>query len=1262
MRIPYASVNQTRSIGRAVIGIVVGLCIILVLIFGILLSDSFKQHRLVARLEQLNQSSSLLYTAADLIQQENTQTRVLLSREVAPSAKELAHLEALQQRNASILRLGLARIDAAELREAGAKVSQAVDNLQRVRQEVDLALAARPFRREEALGFGYSLAVAHLLDSVDSLLVESTFLLGDQSSAAMTRLTVTKLNAWALSRSLRSEGGALQIRAELARQLNSTEESQLLALRERDELLLERLRLVTQVIRDDALQRRLIDTASLANQLHNASESQLTRLAQPGVVLSAAERQAAIGLNTRLQAEARELFREVASISEIQTEDSIRHYHNELLRTLALAGITALLLAALMYVLSRRVMRPLYFLQRLLDSTDEAIFAIRNDRQILMVNQGAARMFGLAVDDMIHQDISRFLDLGDSSQEPELTPLLLRRHDQVAGWGPDGTTFHASITASPVESETGEALTLLVVRNENKRRQAELSLEHNLALLSSISQIENMLLERAARSEVFAALLDTLVRFSQAETGCLIGPAPASEGGSQVLAGALPEYAGLHGQALVDLPQVIASLPGWISWPIERAGELKAYIVLYRPRVTDIAALLHVFASTLGYYEEEDKRKISEQQLLGVLRDEEAIYRASPVGLLRLDADFTICRANEAAAKLFGLSEESMVGHSLYKLFADDAEWEAFRDALIVARDNREETHGEWRCLKRSGESIWVQLDGCPIENNGLLLACLDTTERKAVEIALRRARDQADQANNAKSAFLATMSHEIRTPMNGVLGMLELLEGSSLDAEQQDTVATIQESAQTLLRLIDDILDFSKIEASKLDINREPVDLRTLIEQVVSLYRETASKGGLYLQRWVAPEVAATVEADPLRIRQILQNFLSNAIKFTPQGTISVRLTAAGPIQDAHQVLIFEVHDNGIGMSPENMARLFEPFTQAESTTTRRFGGSGLGLAICRRLAELMGGQVVLESELGKGTIARLQIPVRIMDEQAAVQRDALEKPLQAAAVNVLPILFVEDNPTNRKLTLKQLQKLGYRADWAENGVEALQKWQRGRYGLILTDCHMPEMDGYQLAREVRHLEQLRGMDRTPIIACTANAGKEEAMRTQAAGMDDFLTKPLGLMVLSAALGRWLSGNGAERPAPPAPSSESPALAEPTVPPLDQAMLAVYSEGDLAVEKDILRDFLTSNDDDVEGLRQALRQQDAEQMAWFAHRIKGASRMVGAGALGQSAEVLEKVGKAGTLASGQEQEAFFTELGRLDAWLTQCYGELRSE
>jgi len=1258
VRIPYASVNQTRSIGRAVIGIVVGLCVILVLIFGILLNDSFKQHRLATRLEQLNQSSSLLYTAADLIQQENTQTRVLLSRETAPSAQELAQLKALRQRNASALRLGLARIDAIELREAGAKVSQAVDNLQQVRQEVDLALATRPFRREEALGFGYSLAVAHLLDSVDSLLVESTFLLGAQSSATMTRLTVTKLNAWSLSRSLRSEGGALQIRAELARQLNSTEESQLLALRERDEMLLERLRRVTQVIRDDALHQRLIDTASLAQQLRDASENQLARLAQPGVVLSATERQAAIGLNERLQEGARELFREVASISAIQTEDSIRRYHDELFRTVLLAGITVLLLAALLYVLSRRVMRPLYFLQRILDSTDEAIFAIRNDRQILMVNQGAARMFGLAADDMIHQDIGRFLDLGNPSQESKLTSLLLRRHDQVAGWGPNGTTFHASITASPVESETGEPLMLLVVRNENKRRQAELLLEHNLALLSSISQIENMLLERAARSEVFAALLDTLVRFSQAEAGCLIGS--ASKGGSQVLAGALPEYVGLQGQALVDLQPVIADLPGWMNWPTERAGELKAYIVLYRPRITDIAALLHVFASTLGYYEEEDKRKISEQQLLGVLRDEEAIYRASPVGLLRLGEDFTICRANEAATKLFGLSEEGMLEHPLHGLFADEAEWGAFRDALIHARDSREELHGEWQCLKRSGESIWVQLDGCPIESNGMLLACLDTTERKAVEIALRRARDQADQANNAKSAFLATMSHEIRTPMNGVLGMLELLEGSSLDAEQQDTVATIQESAQTLLRLIDDILDFSKIEASKLDINVEPVDLRRLIEQVVSLYRETASKGGLYLQRWVAPEVAATVEVDPLRIRQILQNFLSNAIKFTPQGTISVRLTAVAPIEDGHQALIFEVHDNGIGMSPESMARLFEPFTQAESTTTRRFGGSGLGLAICRRLAVLMGGQVVLESELGKGTIARLQIPVRVMDEQAVVQGDLSERPLQEAAANVLPILFVEDNPTNRKLTLKQLQKLGYRVDWAENGVEALQKWQRNRYGLILTDCHMPEMDGYQLAREVRHLEQLRGMDKMPIIACTANAGKEEVIRTQAAGMDDFLSKPLGLSALSEVLGRWLTGDGTDKTAP-VTNSENPGLAEPSEPPFDQATLAVYSEGDLAVEKDILRDFLSSNDDDVEGLRLALQQQDAGQMAWFAHRIKGASRMVGAGALGQSAEVLERAGKTGALASGQEQEAFFTELERLDAWLTHCYGELRS-
>ena len=421
-----------------------------------------------------------------------------------------------------------------------------------------------------------------------------------------------------------------------------------------------------------------------------------------------------------------------------------------------------------------------------------------------------------------------------------------------------------------------------------------------------------------------------------------------------------------------------------------------------------------------------------------------------------------------------------------------------------------------------------------------------DVTHEKRLQRDLEEARDGADAASRAKSTFLATMSHEIRTPMNGVLGMLELLALTRLDHEQRTTLGIIRESGRSLLRIIDDILDFSKIEAGKLDVRPQAASVREVIERVCDIYSGNASSKGLILGRYVDARIHPAVMVDPLRLQQILNNFVSNAIKFTEKGEVEVRAELASTDGKTDTVR-FSVHDTGIGVSEAEKARLFTPFAQASDATAQRFGGTGLGLSICRRLASMMGGSIAMESAVGRGTVMTLTLPLPIAESQPApaqpgpgtapvVQRHAAPS-IEAARRDHLLVLLVDDHPINRMVLLKQINMLGYAAEVAQNGLEAIDAWSRGGVGCILTDCNMPEMNGYQLARHVRRCEQRNGHGRVPIVACTANALVGEAENCFAAGMDDYLAKPIDLPRLAQKLNQWLPHPSSQQPAVNAPA-----------------------------------------------------------------------------------------------------------------------------
>jgi PAS domain S-box-containing protein len=552
---------------------------------------------------------------------------------------------------------------------------------------------------------------------------------------------------------------------------------------------------------------------------------------------------------------------------------------------------------------------------------------------------------------------------------------------------------------------------------------------------------------------------------------------------------------------------------------------------------------------------------------------------------------------NPSLEKLLGYAPEEVVGRNVSLLIPEPhrSAHDGYIARYLATGEGRIIGIGrEVEALHKNGERIPVDLSVSEFlagEQRFFVGVLHDTRPHKAVQARL-------EQLSRERQEFLATMSHEIRTPLTGLLGMLELLSFSPLPAEERHQLAIARESGKALRRIIDDILDYSKIEAGKLALSPHPEDLRALIEGVRNAYLATASAKGISLMSFVDPRLPPALVMDGLRVRQILENLVSNALKFTAEGYVEIRAEWISQ-QDGQVTLKLTVRDTGIGIAPELQVKLFERYSQTDPATARRHGGTGLGLAICKRLADMMNGTIGCESEPARGSTfyVVLTLPVAEHAPAPAAAGEALRK----LETNGRPVLVADDHPTNRALIARQLALLGLTVELAENGNQALAKWKHGDYALIVTDVHMPVMDGLELAQAVRAIEAKERRRPTPIIAWTAAAMSEEVERCRAAGMDDVLVKPAELAVVRATLARWLPFAAANGALPIAGGAA-----------LDRAALAQLAEG-AEEERLILADFVNQTRRDLSELEAALSRDDAGAAARQAHRIKGAAKMIGA-------------------------------------------------
>lgn len=563
---------------------------------------------------------------------------------------------------------------------------------------------------------------------------------------------------------------------------------------------------------------------------------------------------------------------------------------------------------------------------------------------------------------------------------------------------------------------------------------------------------------------------------------------------------------------------LFASASPWISNLLYMLGITPMPSLDLTPLGFIITGFIFQFAITR--YRMLDLMPVARHTLFGELSD----------GVLVLDNKSRVADINPAAVELLKINEEQLFGKSLDALLP---ELSRILDKVVDSNKIRTESlHLDDRIIEARVSLLTDKQD-----TYGQLVVLRDITDIRQAQEDLLKAKEQAEAANVAKSHFLANLSHEIRTPMNGIVGFLDLLGGTDLNTEQAEYLQYVKSASETLLFLINDILDYSRIEAGKMELEKIPFDLHSLVRDSVKLFIPAAAGRGTELSADISEGVPVYVRSDPFKLKQVLNNIIGNAVKFTENGSVSVKVSADGASKEetgfngntgenGQTVLSFEVADTGIGMSGEVQRKLFQVFTQADASTTRKYGGTGLGLAISKKIIDLMGGDIRVTSEPGKGSTFIMRT---VVENASSGEIESISAPpAEKAAAEAAPasgkkarILLVEDIAANRKLATILLEKMGFEVFTAENGKQAVYLCDTEKYDLLLMDCQMPEMDGYEASTIIKASGGKNS--ETPIIAMTANAFESDREKCLAAGMDDYIAKPVGRLKLEECIRRHI-------------------------------------------------------------------------------------------------------------------------------------------
>ena len=1034
------------------------------------------------------------------------------------------------------------------------------------------------------------------------------------------------------------------------------------------------------------------------------------------------------------------------------------------------------------------------------ETATDAVFSMDSRGVITFWNRAAEKIFGYTVDEIIGKDLTMIMpERFHSAHQAGMRRVaangergIVGKTIESTGRRKDGVEFPFEFSLA--EGETAEGVFFTgILRDVTERKQIEETLERERTLLRTlIDAVPDYIFVKDAQSRYLVnntAHLRSLNATSQQD---VLGR------------NAFDFYPREQAERLIADDQKLLRSGEPILNKEERRRDMGtgqeiwnlATKVPIRDNHGNVIGLVGVGRNIT-------ERKQAEADLAKQKQYFESLVVNSPVAIVTLDQDQRITECNPAFEKLFGYTRTEVIGREL--------------DALVTGEETRPEAnaytqqvtqggmvHGVGRRRRQDGTLVDVELFGVPVvvagQQVGVLGLYHDISD-------LVQAREQAEAADRAKSAFLAAMSHEIRTPLNGVIGMTGLLLDTPLSAQQKQFAETIRFSGENLLTIINDILDFSKIEAGRMELETTDFDLRQIVESIGALFAERAYQKGLELIASVDPNVPTALRGDPFRMGQVLTNLIGNALKFTERGEValSVRLLET---KERRVTLSFAVKDTGIGVSSEQQARLFKPFSQADASTTRKYGGTGLGLVISKRLIEIMGGQIVIDSQPGQGSTfwftlqleqgapdalkrpvmaADLQgVRALIVDDNATNRTvlhhqviawgmlpnsasnavEALEKlraasasepfdvalldmempgmdgaglarairgdpalqavklilltsvgrvggdavvqklgldaalvkpvrqselynclitvlgvtatdvgaPLQAMPRaskeegNGIRVLLAEDNVVNQQVAVFMLQARGYQVDVAGNGIEALEALARTPYALVLMDCQMPEVDGYEATAEIRRRE---GSARhTPIIALTAHALRGERDKCIAAGMDDYLSKPITPDVLYATIRRWLPGSTARTEPEPAdiplqvtaPVSQAvEPLASEEEPIINPAVFGNFQKLQEPGAPDIIAQlidlYLNELPARLTAVQQAIERGDAARLAQAAHSLKGSSASIGAQRAARACLELEKLGKAGDLTEAAD---LFAQLEQECVRAREALGKVR--